>query len=115
MAYWDDFAYINPLLESSFDVGVAEPSSPLHRITDGEDDPETALIKAQDHAQLSRWVEGLPPDLKIAAGAALTGETQASMARRLNLTEAAISKRMSRLRARGLKDLKSLRRSPILH
>jgi len=111
-----DYIYCSPLFDvQSLDESLSHRRSPAHRLRDTLDDPETALVKARDKVRLSRWIGTLPHALKVVAQAVMTGETQASLARRLGLTEAAISKRMKRLALFGRTDLADLRASPLLH
>jgi DNA-directed RNA polymerase specialized sigma24 family protein len=87
---------------------------PLPAIVDPGGDPEQTLLKKLDLARFTAWVRGLPRDLAEVGLALLDGDSQATIARRLKLSEAAITKRVRRLCAIGIVDLADLRGSLIL-
>lgn len=83
-------------------------------LADFADNPEQALIKRQESWILTNWAEGLGAASREVARAILAGETQASLARRLGVSEAAITKRLARVTRKGREDLRMLRRAALL-
>jgi hypothetical protein len=109
------YIYCSPLLPVlSLDAVLATGNSPVHLYTDTADPADIALIKRFHANRLRAWVRELPADLAVIAGGILCGETQASLARLLGLSEVAISKRVARLARKGRVQLADLRRSPLL-
>lgn len=114
--YQHDYIYCSALPDTrSLDQALADPASPAHRLKETADDPETALIRKRDLNRIAAWMASLPASLREVAEAALRDETQAAVAKRLGLTEAAISKRMKKLLKMGRHGLGDLRASPLLH
>jgi DNA-binding NarL/FixJ family response regulator len=114
--YNHDFIYCSSLLPvQSLDAALSDPESGTRHMRDPADSPEDNLIKFRDRDRLHGWLAGLPPRLAETARLLMAGETQASIARRLRLTEAAISKRIAKIRVRGNAELADLRNSPLLH
>ncbi len=114
--YQHDYIYCSALPDTrSLDRALTDPKSSVHKLRDTSDDPEAALLVKLDLDRIAAWMATLPPDLRDVAEAALREETQAALAKRLGLTEAAISKRMKRLIKLGGRSLSDLRRSPLLH
>ena len=110
-----DSIYCSGLLPVlSIEAIERERGKPLPARADPGDDPERALIKKNDLTRFTIWVRGLPRDLAEVAIALLNGDSQAAIARRLKLSEAAITRRMRRLCAIGRVELGDLRRSPLL-
>jgi DNA-directed RNA polymerase specialized sigma24 family protein len=110
-----DFIYCSPLLPvESLDRELGNRLSPLHRYADPDDSPELALIKKLDCERLHLWAVQLPADLAAVAPAILRGETQAAIARRLGISEPAVTKRLARLVRSGSRQLGDLRHSPLL-
>jgi DNA-binding NarL/FixJ family response regulator len=87
---------------------------PLPAQIDRGDNPEQALLKKIDVDRFTAWVRGLPRELAEVGTALLNGDSQAAIARRLKLSEAAITKRVRRLCDIGRDELDDLRRSPLL-
>lgn len=114
--YQQGYAYCSPFLPvASLDAHLALPDSPVYNLVDSDYDPEMALHRAQDYRTLTNWVNALPPTLRRTVTALLRDESQATIARREGVSEAAISKRLAKLRELGRCDLASLRQSPLLH
>lgn len=116
MAGFDrDLIYCSPLLPvASLDAELANRKSPLFQYRDPADSPEEAMIKARDYDRLHRWARDLPPDLSLVARGMLRGETQASIARSIGISEPAVVKRLARIGAAGKRQLRDLRASPLL-
>jgi DNA-binding NarL/FixJ family response regulator len=87
---------------------------PLPDRADPSDDPEIMLVKKRDRERFISWVHGLPRPLGEVAMALVDGDSQAAIAKRLKLSEPAITKRVRRILAIGYVELGDLRRSPIL-
>lgn len=112
---YPDYIYCSSLLPVlSLEAAMASASFPAHRYVDPADPADIALIKRLDAGRLRAWAHALPADLAVIALGILRGETQASLARLLGLSDAAISKRMARLTRKGRIQLGKLRRSPLL-
>ena len=110
-----DSIYCSGLLPVlSIEAIERERGKPLPDRSDPADNPETKLLLKRDLSRLTNWVRGLPRDLADVAGALLAGDSQAAIARRLMLSEAAITKRMKRIAKIGRIDLADLRWSPLL-
>lgn len=110
-----DSIYCSGLLPVlSIEAIEKERGKPLPARADPADNPERALQKKVDADRIDAWVRDLPPDLAEVGIALLNDDNQATIARRLKVSEAAISKRVKRLLAKGRIDLSGLRRSAIL-
>lgn len=111
MGYQDNYIYGNPLLEVRSLEGITEAEAAwIERIQDGEDDPETALIKKQDREVIDTFVAGLPPKVASVAEGFLEGLNQREMAALRGVTEQAVCKHAKTLRRLGRRRLKALRR-----
>lgn len=110
-----DSIYCSGLLPVlSIEAIESQRGTPLPDRVDPGDNPELKLIRKIDVERLGDWARSLPRDLAEVVAALLNGENQALIAKRLKLSEPAITKRMRRVVARGRVDLVDLRRSPIL-
>jgi DNA-directed RNA polymerase specialized sigma24 family protein len=113
---YHDYIFCSSLLPvQSLDAELKDRQSPLHRYRDPAESPLDALLKKRDRLRLSAWVEGLPAPLAAVARGLMRGETQASLALRLGISEPAVTKRLKRLIRLGQRQLADLRRSPILN
>jgi DNA-directed RNA polymerase specialized sigma24 family protein len=112
--YHRDFVYCSPYLAVVSIEGLPPEMQAVALGAVDDDDPETALIRDQDSSALNRWVDGLPEPLLAVAQGLLNGETKAAIARRLGISEPAITKRMKRIGASASLHLGGLRRSPLL-
>ena len=99
----------------SIEAIEAQRGTPLPDRIDPGDSPELMLIKKIDLERLAVWVRGLPRDLREVVAPLLDGDNQATIAKRLKVSEPAITKRMRRIVARGRVDLAEMRRSPLLN
>lgn len=110
-----DSIYCSGLLPVlSIEAIEKERGKPLPAQVDPGDSPEQALMRKIDLDRFTNWVIGLPRELAEVGLALLNGDSQAAIARRLKLSEAAITKRVRRLCAIGRDELGDLRRSPLL-
>lgn len=115
MTDYPDYIYCSPFLPvQSLDALLSNPDAKLGEFRDPAESPEDALIKKRDVDRLHHWLTRLHPRLAVVAKLLMAGQTQAAIARKLHLTEAAISKRIARIRQQGLSDLFDLRESPLL-
>lgn len=113
--YQKDYIYCSPWQSvRSLDEQMERPESSVFSLVDTEDDPETALIRAEDSAVLDDWVGDLKPRDRDLLNGVFDGDLQSDIARRQGVTEPAVSKRLKKLRARGVVDLAPLRRSILL-
>lgn len=87
---------------------------PLPDRADPSDDPEMMLVKKRDRERFIAWIRWLPQPLGEVAMALVNGDNQATIARRLKLSEPAITKRVRRILVVGRTELSDLRGSPIL-
>lgn len=114
--YQNGYIYCSALPETrSLDQELTTSKSSVHQLTDTVDSPESALLRKDDLDRLAEWMLGLPAPLRAVAEAVVREETQASVAKRLGLSEAAVSKRMKRLLELGRETLPELRQSCLLH
>lgn len=110
-----DSIYCSGLLPVlSIEAIEKERGKALPARADPGDNPEQALLKKIDVDRFTAWVRGLPRDLAEVGIALLNGDSQAAIARRLKLSEAAITKRMRRIGVIGRAQIADLRRSQIL-
>jgi len=110
VGYQDNYIYGNPLLDVRSLDGVSEAEAAwIECLQDGEDDPETALIKKQDREALDAFVGGLPPKVASVAEGFLEGLNQREMAALRGVTEQAVCKQARKLKRFGQRRLKALR------
>lgn len=114
--YHRDFIFCSPFLSvQSLDAVLALPDNLVRHYRDPADSPLDALIKKRDGERLHAWLLRLAPPLAAVARLLMAGETQASIARHLKLTEAAISKRVNRIRELGAREIFDLADTPLLN
>lgn len=114
--YYPDFIYCSGLLPvQSLDAVLAIAGNKVRHYRDPGDLPDVALIKKGDGERFHAWLAGLAPQLAEVAGLLMAGLTQSEIARRLKLTEAAISKRVNRIRVAGLREISDLADTPLLN
>jgi DNA-directed RNA polymerase specialized sigma24 family protein len=110
-----DYIYCSPLLPvQSLECELTDRRSNLYSIADCGDPADVALIKKLDRRRLRRWVGQLPAPLQVVAWGILRGETQAALARALGISEPAVKKRLDRISELARRQLRDLRRSPLL-
>lgn len=110
-----DSIYCSGLLPVlSIEAIEAQRGKPLPDRTDPADNPESNLIKKRDAERFAAWVRELPRELSDVATGVLNGDSQAAIARRLHVSEPAITKRMRRIAVIGRDELGDLRASPML-
>ena len=114
--YHRDFIFCSSLLPvQSLDAVLAVPGNAVAAYRDPAESPEMALIRKRDRERLERWLMRLDAPLARVAQLLMLGENQASIARKLELSEAAISKRIKRIRDLGGRELADLADSPLLN
>jgi hypothetical protein len=110
-----DSIYCSGLLPVlSIEAIEAEGGAPLAGFVDPGDDPETALIRKQEDERLHDWVDDLPAGLAEVANGLLDDEAKVSIAKRLNVSGAAITKRVRRIAAIGRDEIGDLRGTPLM-
>ena len=114
--YHRDFIYCSGLLPvQSLDAVLAVADNKVRHYRDPADLPDLALIKKRDGERLHAWLARLAPHLAEVARLLMAGLTQSEIARRLKLTEAAISKRVNRIREAGAREIFDLADTPLLN
>ena len=114
--YHRDFIYCSGLLPvQSLDAVLAAADNKVRHYRDPTDLPDVALIKKRDGERFHAWLAGLPPHLAEVARLLMADFTQSQIARRLKRTEAAISKRVNRIREAGAREIPDLADSPLLN
>jgi len=112
--YHRDFIYCSGLLPvQSLDAVLAVADNKVRHYRDPADLADVALIKKRDCERFHAWLARLSPHLAEVAGLLMAGFTQSEIARRLKLTEAAISKRVSRIREAGVREIFDLVDTPL--
>jgi RNA polymerase sigma factor (sigma-70 family) len=114
----DHYVYANPFQEpASLDALTAsgEGGRPAVQIVDPAVDIEQAFERAEARGMIGRFLDTLSPrDRAIVEGLYWNDTSQTDLARAFGVSAAAISKRLSRIAARGQIALASLRGSNIL-